>query len=63
MTKEWLLFTLICAITICSIVIASLVKCYYCKKLKQEKELKCSDKRIVDLLKEIYYKIKETERK
>ncbi len=53
MTWEWIIFSLIMAVMICVIVIASLVKCYYCKKLKTEENIRKSDKEISDLLKEI----------
>lgn len=53
MTWEWIIFSLIMAVMICVIVIASLVKCYYCTKLRVEENTRKSDKEISDLLKEI----------
>lgn len=53
MTYVWVLFALVCAIMICTIVIASLVKCYYSKKLEVEKEIRKSDEEIVSLLKKL----------
>lgn len=53
MSWEWVVFSLIAAVMICIIVIASLVKCYYCKKLRTEENIRKSDKEIADLLKEM----------
>ena len=53
MTLEWVLFTFVLSLLVCTIVIASLVKCYYCNKLKAEESIRVSDKKIVDLLNKI----------
>lgn len=54
MTLEWVLFTFVISLFVCAIVIASLVKCYHCKKLNVVKEIRASDKKIIDLLNEMY---------
>lgn len=53
MDKDWIIFSLIIALTICVIVVASLIKCYFCKKLKVEENKRKNDEDIVLLLKDI----------
>lgn len=53
MDMYWVLFSLIAASMVCVIVVASMIKCYYCKKLKMEVEKINKDKEITDLLKNI----------